>query len=308
MSNEPTPLWHFWQPRYWFHWIGLGVLRLIVMLPQKARMAIGGGIGALGYSLVGSRRRIAQRNIELCFPEMPPEEQKNLTREHFRSLGKQTVEMAMSWWISDEEVESLITLEGTEHLMQLVADGEPVLMLAGHFAGTELGGRYMKPRLPPMAAMYRTNNNPLMNEIMRRSRSQSVPELITKDSVRSLLKALKNKTPVWYAPDQAYVGKAAILVPFCGEPAMTNPATSQLLKASKAKLVPFFPMRLADDSGYHIIFKPAVTGIPTDNIEADAELVNKALEEHIRQVPEQYYWVHKRFKGRPPPYPDPYKT
>jgi len=307
MSAKQTPLWHFWQPRYWFHWLGLGILRLIVCLPQRARMAIGSGLGSLAYRLVGSRRKIALRNIELCFPDLSPAEQQALTRKHFQSLGKMTIEMAMGWWISDDEVERLTTLEGHEHVLAALDKGQGVLMLGGHFAGTEVCGRYMKKRFPPMAAMYRPNNNALMDEFMRRSRAQSVPELITKSGIRNLLRALKNNTPVWYAPDQAYVGKNAVLVDFCGEPGMTNPATSQLLKSSGAVLIPFFPMRLADDSGYHIIYGAPVENIPTDDVEADTALVNRVLEEHIRRVPEQYYWVHKRFKGRPAPYPDPYK-
>jgi len=306
MSNEQTPLWHFWQPRFWPLWLGLGLLRLIVLLPQRARMKVGSFVGGLAYRVAGSRVQVAHRNIELCFPELSPEEQNDLTRRHFQSLGKMAVEMAMGWWLSDAAIERLVTIEGEENLEQPVKDGQGILMLAGHFAGTEICGRYMKDRLPPMAAMYRPNNSPLMDEFMRRSRAQSVPQLITKNSIRELLKALKNGTPVWYAPDQAYVGKNAVLVDFCGEPGMTNPATSQLLKSGKAVLIPFFPMRNADDSGYHIIYEPPVENIPTDDIEADTALVNKALESHIRRVPEQYYWVHKRFKGRPEPYPNPY--
>jgi len=269
-------------------------------------MAIGGWIGALAYRVVASRRKIAQRNIELCFPDLSAEEQEALTRKHFKSLGKMAIEMAMGWWISDKEVEDLTTIEGQEHILEAFAEGKGVLMLSGHFAGSEIGGRFVKQHVPPMAAMYRPNNNPLVDELMRRSRLQSVPQLITKSGIRELLRALKKQVPVWYAPDQAYIGKNALLADFCGEPGMTNPATSQLLKSGNAVLIPFFPMRREDDSGYHMIFAPPVENIPTEDVQADTELVNKVLEEHIRRVPEQYYWVHKRFKGRPEPYPDPY--
>jgi Kdo2-lipid IVA lauroyltransferase/acyltransferase len=154
--------------------------------------------------------------------------------------------------------------------------------------------------------MYRPNKNPLLNAFMWRSRSKSIRELITKDSVRQLLRALKNGSPVWYAPDQAYTGKNSVLADFCGVPAMCNPATTQLLKTSRATLVPFLPSRLADDSGYKITFLPIVDTLPTADVVADTTAINAILEQHIRNYPEQYYWVHRRFKGRPAPLPDAY--
>ncbi len=306
MDANPQPLSQFLHPRYWPLWLGLGLLRVIVLLPQRWRMKVGALLGKLGYKLAGTRTFIAQRNIELCFPDLTQAEHEALTHKHFESLGKMAVEMGMGWWTSDAEIQKLFVVEGAEHLDAALAQDSGILLLCGHFAGVELSGRYMVDKLPPMAAMYRPNNNPLLNAFMWNSRSQSIPELITKDSVRQLLRALRNKKPVWYAPDQAYTGKNAILADFCGVPAMCNPATSQLLKTSGAVLLPFLPSRLPDDSGYKITFLPVVDTLPSEDPVADTETVNQILEHHIRNVPEQYYWVHRRFKGRPESLPDAY--
>jgi KDO2-lipid IV(A) lauroyltransferase len=279
---------------------------MVVFLPQKQRMAVGALLGRLSHKLAGKRAFVAQRNIELCFPDLSPDEQRALTRKHFESLGKMAVEMGMSWWMSDAELKKIFVLEGQENIDEALSRDKGVLMLCGHFAGVELSGRRIVDILPPMAAMYRPNNNPLLNTFMWRSRSKSIPELITKNSVRQLLRALKNKKPVWYAPDQAYTGKNSVLADFCGVPAMCNPATSQLLKTSGATLVPFLPSRLADDSGYKVIFLPMVETLPTDDVVADTNAINRILEKHIREYPEQYYWVHRRFKARPAPLADAY--
>jgi len=306
MIETPIPLRRFLHPRFWLLWLGLGVLRIIILLPQKQRMAVGALLGKLGYKVAGKRTFIAQRNIELCFPELSPAEQRALTHKHFESLGKMVVEMAMSWWLSDADIKKLFVFQGKEHVDEALLRDKGILMLCGHFSGVELGGRFIVDIMPPMAAMYRPNDNPLINAFMWRSRAKSIPELITKNGVRQLLRALKNKKPVWYAPDQAYTGKNSVVADFCGIPAMCTPATSQLLKTSGATLLPFLPSRLPDDSGYKVTFLPIVDTLPTDDIVVDTTIVNSIIEKHIRDYPEQYYWVHRRFKGRPAPLTDAY--
>ena len=244
MATSSPSLWTFWHPRYWLLWCGLALLRLIVLLPQKQRMRAGSLLGKLSYRLAGKRAFIAQRNIELCFPELSAKDHLALTHRHFESLGKSVVEMGMSWWISEAEIERLFVIEGLENMNEAVARGKGVLMLCAHLAGVELSGRAIMTQLPPLAAMYRPNNNPMLNALMWRSRAKSISELITKDSIRQLLRALKNKRVVWYAPDQAYTGKNSVLADFCGIPAMSNAATTQLLKASGATPVSYTHLTL----------------------------------------------------------------
>lgn len=307
MSPDLIPLYRFWQPRYWPTWLGLAVLRLIVLLPQAARMSSGRLLGRLVYALAGSRRDVAQRNIAICFPELDEQQCAALTRRHFESLGMGVIEIGMAWWCSDAEINCLFQLNGIDNLLGALEEGRGVLLFSGHFATTEVAGRPIAPLVPPMAAMYRPSNNPFNDQIMRRCRGRSVPELITKTGIRQLLKVLKSNRIVWYAADQAYDRKGTVLVPFFGEPATTNTAVTQISKITKAPVVPFFPFRQDGGKSYRIDILPALADFPGSDEETDASRLNKLLEEQIRKAPEQYFWVHRRFKNRPEDYADPYE-
>jgi KDO2-lipid IV(A) lauroyltransferase len=307
MNDSLIPLTQFWQPRYWPTWLGIVLLRLIVMLPQSARMACGRALGRLVRRFVARRREIVTRNLELCFPELSAEEREALNVRHFESLGMTLVEMGMSWWCSDTELETLIELRGTENLLRANEAGKGVLLLGGHFATSEITGRMLRPIMPPMALMYRPSDNPLNDQIVRRCRLSCASDLITKEEVRRLLRILKQKRAVWYAADQAYTGKGMIIAPFFGVPATVNISTSQIARVSKAKVVPYLPRRLDNGKSYELVFLPALENFPGESVEEDAIRLNKLLEDQIRKAPEQYYWVHRRFKGRPAEYPDPYK-
>ena len=306
MSTEFVPLYRFWQPRFWPGWLALACMRLIVLLPQPMRMACGRVLGRLMYRLIPKRRQVARRNLELCFPELHEQALIDMTRQHFESLGMGVIELGMAWWCSDRQINKLITVTGIEHMHSALEQGKGVIMLSGHFATTELSGRALQPLLPPMAAMYRPSDNPMNDQVIRRCRGSSTAELITKASIRRLLKALKANHPLWYAADQAYSRKGTVLVPFFGEPAATNTAISQIARVSGAPIVPFFPLRLDNGRRYEVAFLPPLDNFPSGNPAADAILVNTLLEQQIRKAPEQYYWVHRRFKDRPENYPDPY--
>ena len=306
MSTAIVPLYRFWQPRYWPLWLGIVTMRLIVLLPQSARMAIGRFLGRLVMRLASDRRRVADRNLHLCFPELDSVARERLLQKHFESIGMGVIELGMSWWCSDDYFNQVATVNGIEHLHQAMEKGNGVLMLSGHFATTEVAGRAIVNLLPAMAAMYRPSKNPLTDQIMRRCRGMSIAKLITKTGVRQLLKVLKANRPVWYAADQAYSRKGTVLVPFFNEPATTNTAISQISKVSKAPVVPFFPFRIDNGKSYTVEILPALDDFPSGDDAADAIRINQLLEAQIRKAPEQYYWVHRRFKGRPEGYPDPY--
>jgi KDO2-lipid IV(A) lauroyltransferase len=306
MSTDFIPLYKFWQPRYWAGWLLLGLLRLIVLLPQSARMACGRFLGRRAHNLLHGRRKIARRNLEICFPELDNSTLTDLTRKNFESLGMGVIELGMAWWCSARELDKLLTVEGIEHMHTALGKGKGVMMLSGHFATTEISGRALFPLLPPMAAMYRPSDNPMNDQIMRRCRNASTPELITKDGIRQLIKALKRNTPVWYAADQAYNRKGMVVVPFFGEPATANTSISQLGKVSGSPIVPFFSQRMENGKHYEVRCQAPLDNFPSGDMEADATRVNQLLEEQIRKAPEQYYWVHRRFKGRPEGYPDLY--
>ena len=300
------PLYRFWQPKYWGMWVAVLLLRLINPLPFRWQMRIGQILGRLAMPFVPKRRRIAEINLRLCFPNLDDGEIDQIVREHFESTGIAMIETGLAWFISAERAGRLVRLNGMELVVKELEQGHPVLLLSGHFPGGEIIGIDALRFLPEMAAMYRPTNNKFADQILRRSRGRSLAHLIPKDGLRDMLRFLKKGVPVWYASDQAYDRKGSALVPFFSVPAMTNCALNQIARVSKAKVIPYLPLRRPDLSGYDVTFLPALENFPTDDEVADAERVHKILEEHILKAPAQYYWLHRRFKNRPPPLPDVY--
>lgn len=302
-----VPLYRFWQPKYWGLWLVVLLLRIITLLPFRWQMRIGQALGRMALPLVPKRRNIARANLRICFPDLDDAAIDDLVREHFESTGISMIEMGLAWWISDRRVSELVDIIGGEQAEEIIARGEPVILLSGHFPGNEIVGIAARQRVNEMAAMYRPTNNLLADQIVRRGRQRSVMHLIPKDGLRQMLRLLKKGVPVWYASDQAYDRKGSALIPFFGEPAMTNCALNQIARMSKAKVIPFLPRRRADLSGYDALVLPPLENFPTDDEEADALRVHHLLEDRIREAPAQYYWLHRRFKNRPPPLPDAYK-
>lgn len=304
--DDARPLHQFWQPRYWGIWLGIGLLRLNVLLPYRVQMAEGRALGALLYRLLHSRRRVAAANLGLCFPGATAGARQQMLRDHFASLGMTVIEHTLAWWASDDLVRKLVDLRGTDNLRQAMAGGRGVILLTGHFGAQEFSGRAFALSCPAAAGFYRPSRNLLLDEIFKRVRRKSAPVLIPKDAVRRVVRSLRQGIPVWYAADQSYRRAQSALIPFFGEPAMTSTGLSDLARLGNAAVVPLLPTRLPGGAGYRLEILPALEDFPGASPEEDARRVNGILEAHIRTVPEQYYWLHRRFKGRPEGYPDPY--
>ncbi len=306
-ADVAAPLRQYWQPRYWPLWLGLALMRLNAFLPYRAQMAEGRGLGWLLYRVMPKRRSIAATNLRLCFPELDEPAQQQLLKAHFASLGATIIEHGLAWWGSDALVRRLVDLRGTEHLTRAMAGGRGVVLLTGHFGPQEFSGRAFNLACPATAGFYRPNRNPLVDEILKTVRRRSAAVLIPKAALRQVVRTLRSGMPLWYAADQSYRRSQSALVPFFGEPAMTSTALSELCRLGRAVVVPLLPTRLPDGRGYRLDILPALENFPGDCPEADAKRINAILEAHIRTVPAQYYWLHRRFKGRPAPYPDPYQ-
>jgi KDO2-lipid IV(A) lauroyltransferase len=296
MHNEGVPLYRFLAPRYWLLWLGLGIVRLLVALPYGAQLVAGRAIGRLGYALAGERRRIAARNFELAFPELDEPARRRLLMRLFDSLGMSAIETGMCWWADVDRIERLVELRGFEHVEAALAAGRGAIMLTGHFTTLDLGGRFLALKAP-VSVMYRKHRNPLFEEIMRRGRARSAEHAFAKQDVRAMIRGLKANNLVWYAPDQAYKrGKYMAIVPFFGVPSPTNTATSVFARLSGAPVIPFFPVRLPGKAGYRLEILSPLQDFPGRDPGEDAERINRLLEERIRVCPDQYLWVHRRFK------------
>lgn len=296
----------FLGPRYWPLWLGIGLLRLAVLLPYPALWALGRGLGTLLRHLLRGRRRVAATNLALCFPEASEAQRRRWLVEHFHSLGMAPFDLAMAAWAAPERIHRLVRVTGLEHLAAARSDGHGVVLLTGHFPGAELGGFVLQARLGHIAALYRPTRNGLADAFLRWSRARGTEMVIPKDSMRQLIRALRQGYTVYFAPDQSHRRSHSALLPFFGEPAMTNTALTQIVRLSGARVVPMVTRRQPDGGGYEALLWPALTDFPGESPEADAARVARFLEEQIRVCPAQYYWVHRRFKGRPPPWPDPY--
>jgi len=306
MSEDRPRLTDFLHPRYWPTWLGIGVLRLACLLPYRVQMRLGRGLGGIAARLLPKRVAVARRNIGLCFPEKSADEVEALTRAHFRSLGMSLLETASAWWRSDAFIARLATIDGAEHVHRAVEQGRGAILLTAHFTTLEFSGPVLHMNLPPFDAVYRKHRSPLVNEIWRRGRERSARRTIEKSDIKSMVRSLREAVPVWYAPDQSYRRKQSELIPFMGEPAMTNTATSALAKLGKAVVLPLFPRRLPDDAGYRITVYPPLEDFPAGDPVADAARYNEMVAEWIREAPAEYYWVHRKFKGRPESLPDAY--
>lgn len=291
----------FFHPRFWLLWSGLGVLWLVVQLPYKWQLGIGRFLGSCMFRVAGERRRIAARNLELCFPEKNAAERERLLKENFASTGIAFFEMAMSWWWAKPRLAKLAHVEGLEHLQHAQREGKGVILMAFHFTTLEIGAALLGQQ-HTIDGMYREHKNPLFDFIQRRGRERhNLDSLaVERDDVRGMLKLLRAGRAIWYAPDQDYGAKQSIFVPLFGIEAATVTATSKFAKLGKALVVPFTQQRLADGSGYKLVIHPPLNDFPGESDEADCLRINQWVERAIRECPEQYLWAHRRFKTRPP--------
>ena len=299
MPRVSRQLFH---PRYWLTWVGFGLWWLIAQLPYRVQMAMGRGLGKLVWRLAKGRRRTALRNLSLCFPDMAEPERTNLARRNIESTAIALLETGIAWFWPRRRLMSLChSVEGLEHLQAAQASGQGVVFMAMHFTHLDLGAKLVCLN-HSIDGLYRPHNNPVYDLIQRhgRERFSQGGIAIAREDMRHMVRRLRQGRAVWYAPDQDYGDRRPhVFVPFFGVPAATITATSQLLRMGRAQLIPFTHHRGADGSGYDVKVYPPLTELPSGDETADARRINEFIEERVRACPEQYMWVHRRFKTRP---------
>jgi len=294
----------FLHPRHWPTWFGVFVLWLVCHLPVPWVVAIGEGLGAATGALLRRRREVVRINLRLCFPELADAERERLLREHFRALGVGIFEAGLAWWASDARIRRHGETLGLEHLEAALESGQGLILLTGHFTTLEIGARYVA-RHCDFHVMYRTYSNPVVNYVLHRFRQRGsrLPAL-ARDELRPLVRALREGRAMWYAPDQTLDPKHSVFVPFFGVPTQTITGTARLAQMGRAKVLPFFPARVG--SRWRVQILPALDNFPSGDDDADAARINAVLEIGVRLAPAQYFWVHRRFKYRPPGEPELY--
>ncbi len=279
--------------------IGLAALWLLHFLPLPLLSLLGRALGMLFYVLGAERRRVARTNLVLCFPAMPPRERERLVRRHFRAFGRAFVEHGILWWSSAARIRKLVRVEGLEH-WQAVGD-RPVIWLAPHFVGLDMGGVRLTCDYP-LVSIYSRQKNPVFDAVLLHGRTRfgNARLLSRQDGIRPVVKALREGLPFYYLPDMDYGPRDAIFVPFFGVPAATITALSRLARATGAAVVPCVTRQLPGGEGYLLRFYPAWQDFPGEGVEHDTRRMNAFIEERVLEMPEQYFWLHKRFKTRPP--------
>jgi KDO2-lipid IV(A) lauroyltransferase len=291
--RTPPPL----GPRHWPAWLGIGIAALLARLPWSLQRVLGRGIGRLLMGLFGSRRRVAARNLALCFPELDAAAQDTLLRESFAELGIGLFEFARAWWGSVAPMRGKVVVEGLEHLEAARAGGRGVIIISGHFMTLEIAARLMCDHAP-LAGMYRPHDGAAMEWAVRRGRLRYASAMFTREELRPAIRHLKQGGLLWFAPDQDTRRGDSVFVPFFGRPAYSLTSTHQLARLSGAAVLGFAHVR-HDDGSYTLRLTPALEDFPSADATADTARVMAAIETMIRAAPTQYLWIHRRFKRQP---------
>ena len=287
------------HPRFWFLWAGIGLLWLVVQLPYPVIYRLGCALGHLGQKVMKRRVHIAQRNLELCFPQMSDAERQQMVAKNFESVGMGVMETGMAWFWSDKRIQRWVEVTGMDNTRMHFQQGKGILLIGIHFLTLELGARVFGMNIPGIG-VYRPNDNPVLDWLQTWGRLRSNKSMIDRKDLKGMVRALKNGDVVWYAPDHDYGPRASAFVPlFAVEQAATTTGTWMLARMSKACLVPFVPRRKPDGKGYELIMLEGETSPPLDSAEETAAWMNKVIERCILMAPEQYMWMHRRFKTRP---------
>lgn len=285
----------------------IALLWLAHWLPLSILSRLGEGLGLLLFALAKNRRRIAVINIDWCFPELDAQQRKTLVRNHFKALGRSLLERSILWWSPRERLMQMIRFEGEHIIRELQAEGRPIILLAPHFVGLDAGGIAIAMRFDS-ASLYAAQANPTFDRLLLKGRSRFGDQLLLsrQDGIRASIKAMRSGRPFYYLPDISGRSRESVFVPFFGIQTATISATSRLAQAAGAVILPCVTRMLPGGQGYLLEIGQPFADMPSSDVVADTARINAWIEAVTRTMPEQYYWVHRRFKKRPPGEAKPY--
>lgn len=277
-----------------------GLMWLIHFLPLGAQAAIGNAIGSALYWLIPERRRVTRINLAKCFPRMDPAARERLARAHFRAFTRSFVERGLLWWAPRERIERLIRVEGLEHLRAL--GDTPAILFVPHFVGLDAGGTRLAIDVN-VVAMFARQKDPRFARLLAQGRARFGDQRLVsrQEGVRAAIQAMRREQrPLYYLPDLDHGPRNAVFVPFFGVPAATVPGLSRIAKLAGAKVLPCVTRMLPGGAGYVLRIEPPWQDFPTEDPVADTRRMNAYIESVALEMPEQYLWMHKRFKTRAP--------
>jgi KDO2-lipid IV(A) lauroyltransferase len=294
-----SPTAELYHPRYWPTWLLLGIAKLITLLPLPAQLWLGRRLGRLFMRFSKRRRHITEVNLRLCFPELDDVQRRDLLVRTFESQGMGLMETIAAWLMPPKRLLPLAVIHDAELLENAQRKGKAVLLLGAHYTTLDISGTLFG-NFFAIDVIYRRQKNPVINYFMTRGREKYLQggRSIPQDDMRSVYRSLSNKRVLWYPPDQDYGAKHSVFAPFFGVPAAVIKAPTRMARKSKAEVLACWYYR-SEDGKYHIAFGP-IEGFTGTDYEADALAINRQLEKVIREHPDQYMWVHRRFKSRPP--------
>lgn len=291
------------QPKYWGAWLLVPALRAVSLCPLPIIYNLGTILGDILYRGIPARRKIALQNLRLCFPDSTQQQLDTLTRQTFRNIARTTLSSGIGWWSNQKRLQRLVHVKNSTHYDRAIKTGRNLIILAPHFVSLEIGGIYLSTQ-SPIISIYQKSRNPVFDRLTLRGRTRFNAILVERqENTRSLIREMKKGVPLYYLPDQdpgiQWDSKRAVFAPFFGVQTATWSTLSRLAKLTDALVLPCATKMLSGGRGFEIIFSPPLDNFPSNHPIQDATCMNQAIESFVEHMPDQYFWVHKRFKTQP---------
>ena len=275
-------------------------MRILSLMPLPLLYYVGGLLGDVLRVCVPSRRHIASRNLQLCFPNQSVLEHKLLLRRNFRNTARMFLLSGFVWWGTKKAFDQRITLKNEHYLANANNEGRGVILLAPHFVAMEVAGMYVSSRYPSVS-IYQNNRNKVLDKLMLKARSRFSGQMFERKSdLKNLIRSIRDGMVCYYLPDQDPGPRRAVFAPFFNVPTATWPVLGRMARMTRAVVLPCTTRIVEGGRGFEIILDPPLENFPTGDKQLDSEAMNRAIEQCVRRLPDQYFWVHKRFKTRPP--------
>ena len=287
---------NFFHPKYFPTWILIFLMRVGVFIPFRLQVCFGKIIGKLIYPFMTELRKTAYSNISNCFPEKKQSQVTILVKQHFEAIGISLFETANAYYASDKKIEKMLIINNEQFFTEALKKEGGIILLCSHFMPLMLGSRALLIK-HTIANIYRPQNNKLFDQVMVKGYVKNGAVMIKNTDTRSIMKAIRNSLPIWYAPDQDLGKNNSIFAPLFGIQTATASATSRLAKNNNTRVIPYSFIRVKD--GYEMSFDKPLKNYPSGDATKDASKTNQILEKQILKNPEQYLWIHRRFKTRP---------